>query len=129
MSGLAMAAAFENVEEAGEIGVEISVRVLQRVANAGLGGEMHHRAEIAVAKKALDVSAFGEIDFMEGKFVEFAQDVQPRLLQRRIVIIVDIIETDDRLATLKEAARQRKTDKSRSAGNQDGILRHRHSRC
>ena len=72
MIGSTMAAALENVEKAGEIGVEISVRVLQGVANAGLRREMHDRSELAVAKNALDGPPLGKIDFMEAELVEFA---------------------------------------------------------
>ena len=50
MLGAAVAAAFENIEKAREIGVEIGMRILQRVAHARLRGEMHHRTEFAVAK-------------------------------------------------------------------------------
>ena len=35
-------AALQHVEEADEVGVDIGVRVLERVAHAGLGREMHH---------------------------------------------------------------------------------------
>ena len=45
MVGLALTAAFQNVEKTGEIGVEISVGILQRVAHASLRREMHNRAE------------------------------------------------------------------------------------
>ena len=37
-----MAAAFEHMQEAPDIGVDISVGVVERVADAGLRGEMDH---------------------------------------------------------------------------------------
>ena len=39
-----VAAAFEHVEEAAQVAVEIGVRALQRVTHPGLRGEMHDRA-------------------------------------------------------------------------------------
>ena len=56
MTGLAMAAALEDVEKTGEISIEISVRILQRVTNAGLRREVHDRAEFAFAKKSARLS-------------------------------------------------------------------------
>ena len=72
MTGSTMATALENIEKAGEIGVEISVRILQGIANAGLRREMHDRSEFAVAKNALDGAPLGKIDFVETELVEFA---------------------------------------------------------
>src|ERR1700730_3113642 len=72
MLGSTMASALENVEKAGEIGVQISVRILQGVANAGLRREMHDRSELAVAENALDGPPLGKIDFVEAERVEFA---------------------------------------------------------
>src|SRR5262249_1427633 len=80
MTGLAMAAALEDVEKTGEISIEISVRILQRVTNAGLRREVHDRAEFALAKNAFDVAPRGEIDLMEAEFVVFAQNGEPGFL-------------------------------------------------
>ena len=43
MLDTAVPAAFQDVEEADEIGVDIGVRILQRVAHAGLGRQVHDR--------------------------------------------------------------------------------------
>ena len=56
MSGFTVTAAFEHIEETGEIGVEIGVWIFQRVAHAGLRGEMNDRTECTIAK-----NRFGEI--------------------------------------------------------------------
>src|SRR5262249_35878131 len=125
MTSLTMPTAFENVEKAGKIGVEISVRVLQRIANTGLRGQMHHRPELALGKNAFDRAALGEIDLLESKFAKFAQNSQACLLQCRIVIIVDAVHADHGATSFKEPAGKRKADETRGAGNQDGILRHR----
>jgi hypothetical protein len=71
VTGFAMAAAFEDVEKTGKISVQISVRVLQRITNAGLGGQMHHGPELALRKNGLNRGSFGEIDLVERKVVEF----------------------------------------------------------
>jgi hypothetical protein len=41
-----VAAAFEDVGEADQVAVDVGVRVLQRVAHAGLGGEVDHAVEL-----------------------------------------------------------------------------------
>ena len=46
----AVAAAFEDVVKAGQVGIHIGKRIVQRIAHAGLRGEVHDRSEVAVAK-------------------------------------------------------------------------------
>ncbi len=62
-----MTAAFEHVEEAGQIGVQIGMRILQRVPHARLRREMHHWAELAVAEDRLGAGAVGKIELVKGE--------------------------------------------------------------
>src|SRR5262249_39921506 len=124
MSGFAVPATLQHIDKTGEIGIQIRVRILQRITNAGLCGQMHDRPELGLAKDAFDGATLGEIDLMESKFVEFPENGQARLLQRRIVIIIDAVYADYCAAAFKEPSSQRKADETRGAGNQDGILRH-----
>src|SRR5262252_3292274 len=127
MTGFAMAAALEDIEKTREIGVEISVRIFQRITNTGLGSQMHDWPELALGKNAFDRAPLGEIDLVESKFVKFAQDGQTRLLQRRIVIVVDAVHADHCPISFKKMAGKSKADEARGAGNKDGILRHNSS--
>src|SRR6516162_9513885 len=78
--GFTMLASFQNIEESGEIGIG----VLQRVTDTGLRGKMHHRSKFAVAKYGLYALAIGEIDLVKTEVVEFAENGDARVLQRRI---------------------------------------------
>ncbi len=118
-----MAAAFENVKKAGEIGVEIGVRILQRIAHARLRGEMHHRTEVAVAKHRLGAFAVGKIELVKGESAELPQHGKPRLLERGVVVVVDAVDADDGAAAFQKPPRQRKADEACSAGDQNWSLR------
>ena len=98
-----MPASFQNIEEAGEIGVEIGVGILQRVTDTGLRGKMHDGSEFAVAKHGFYALAIGEIDLVKTEVVEFAENSDTRVLQRRIIIVVDAVEAHDRAASLQKA--------------------------
>src|SRR6516164_2211027 len=101
--GFTMLASFQNIEESGEIGIEIGVGVLQRVTDTGLRGKMHHRSKFAVAKYGLYALAIGEIDLVKTEVVEFAENGDTRVLQRRIIIVVDAVEAHDCAASLQKA--------------------------
>ena len=122
MTGFALPAAFQHIEKTGEIGIQISMRVLQRITNTGLSGQMHNRPELRLAKDAFDGAPLGEIDLVEREFVEFAEHGQAGLLQRQIVIIIDAVDADHLAPAFEQPAGKRKADEPRGAGDQDGIL-------
>src|ERR1700691_1218667 len=95
MSGFAVTAAFQNVEKAGKIGIEIGIRVFQRVTHAGLRGEVDHRTEIAVVKNRLDAFAVGKIEPVKTEFPKLPQDREPGFLERRIVVVIDVVDAED----------------------------------
>ncbi len=125
MLGVAMAAAFEHVEKAREIRIEIGVGIIQRVPNAGLRGQMHDRAEIAIAKNRLDRPAIGKIDLVEVEILKLSQNREARFLECRIVIVIDAINANDAAPVLKKAPRQREAKKAGCTGDQNGVMWHR----
>ena len=72
--GFTTPASFQNIEEPGEIGVEIGVGILQRVTDTSLRGKMHDRSEFAFAKNGYYALAIGEIDLVKTEVVEFAKN-------------------------------------------------------
>src|SRR5437763_12219997 len=94
MTGFALPATLQHIEKPGEIGIQISMRVLQRITNTGLGGQMHHGSELDLAKEAFSRVTLREIDLVERELVEFAEHGQARLLQRRIIIMIDAVDDD-----------------------------------
>ena len=52
-----MAAGLEHIEESDEVALEVGARVLDGVADARLGGEVHHDIEAVLGEQALDEAA------------------------------------------------------------------------
>ena len=69
-------------------------------------------------KQRGDRRTVGKIGLHEAELRIRAQDVQPRLLQRRIIIIVEIVQTDDIAALGQQLARDVKADKARRTRDQ-----------
>ena len=115
--GRMRAGELEHVAVADEVRLHIGLRVLDAVANARLRAEMDDAFELDAVRKALERFGIGEIDPLEAEAVaELArQIVEPRLLERRIVIIVEIVDSDDVVAALEQCARGRSADEARGS--------------
>ena len=120
-----MPAAFQNVEEAGEVGIRIGVRIDQRVAHAGLRGEMHDVGKAMLGEQRRHAGAVGEIELDEAEAAILRELVEARLLERRIVVGVEIVEADDGAAIRQQPARHMKADEAGRAGDEDRISGHR----
>ena len=71
-----VAAAFEHIGKAGEIGVDIGVRIDQRMAHAGLRGEMDHVGKTVLLEQRGDAVAVGEIELDEAKRLDLASSAR-----------------------------------------------------
>ncbi len=125
MAAAMVPASFQHVDETREIGVDIGMRMVDRIAHAGLCREMHHFGKTMPGKQAFRRRAVGEIDPLERKAALPTQDVEPRLLQRRVVIVVEIVETDHGAAFGQQPPRNVKADETRGPGDQYRLIRHR----
>ncbi len=110
------AAAFlEQVQGAREVGVGVGVRVLDRVAHAGLGGEMDDVAEAVGVEQPRQRRAVGEVDSLEGEAGVPAQLVEPGLLQGRVVVGAEVVDADDGDARAQQPLGQVEADEAGGA--------------
>ena len=92
---------FQDIGKADQIGVNISVRIDERMADAGLCGEMHHVREAVVSEQIRHAFALGNIDLFEMKIRKPGKFLYPRFLQARVVVIIEIIEPEYRVTTFQ----------------------------
>src|SRR5262245_47858725 len=127
MPAAVVAAALEHVEKALQVGVDIGMRIDQRMPHAGLRGEMHDLRKLVLGEQRRHAGAVGEVELDEAIAVQPGELGQPRLLKGRVVVAVDVVETDHGAASLQQAARDMEADEACRAGDEDGIVGH-HSR-
>ncbi len=119
MRDLVMAAAFEHVEKARQVGVDIGVRVLQRVAHARLGGEMDHHLRPHRGEQLRGARAVGEVDLPEREARAPEQAVQARPLEPRIVVLVQAVDADHAAALGQQPLGQMVADEPGDPGQED----------
>ena len=105
-----------------EVGADIGRGVLDAVAHAGLRPEVDDAVESVGVGQALQRVGVGEIDPLEAEpLAEIArQPVDAGLLERGVVIVVEVVDPDDLLAAFEQGAAGRRTDETRGSGDEDG---------
>lgn len=100
-----VAACLEHVKEADEVALEVGARVLNGIAHARLGGEVHHDVEAVLSEQALDEGGVAQVATHEGEAavrVGFGQHAQARVLDAGVVVAVEVVEADDHVIGLLE---------------------------
>ena len=120
-----VAAALEHVEEAGQVGIRIGIRIDQRMPHAGLCGEMHHVRKPVRREQVGHRRAIRQIDLLEAEVRAVGGKIfEPRLLQPGIVVGVEIVEANHAVAIRQQTLADVHADKAGSAGDENGFTRH-----
>src|SRR4051794_5063763 len=114
-----VAAAFEHSQRALNIAVDVRERRLDAVANAGLRAEMNDASELLRCEQLCHRFAIGEIELDELEVLASAEDLEPSVLQRDVVVLIEVVETDHLVAALEQCPRRMKTNESGGACNED----------
>lgn len=116
-----VAAGLEYVEEADEVALEVCARVLDGVAHARLGGEVHNDVEAVLSEQALDEGGVAQVAAHEGEAavrVGFGKHAQARVLDAGVVVAVEVVEADDHvIGHLKQLLDEERADKAGGSGD------------
>jgi hypothetical protein len=91
------------------------------MADAGLRGQVHDAGDLVpgASGEALDRLEVGDIGLLEREARVPAQALEPRGLERRVVIAVEVVEPQHRLAAPEQGEAHVIADEARAAGDQD----------
>lgn len=120
-----MAAGLEHVEESDEVALEVGARVLDGVADARLGGEVHHDIEAVLGEQPLDEGGVAQVAAYEGEAavcVGLGKHAQARVLDAGVVVAVEVVEADDYvIGLLEQLLDEERADKTGGSGDEDFI--------
>ena len=118
-----VAAGFEDVVEADEIGLDIGTGVGDAVAHTGLGGEVDHYLRLVLGKEAVNQLLVGNVAFDKGEVGVLRQLGEALFLETYVVVVVHIIYSDNYgvIVTLIDGFDQIGADESGGAGDEDGF--------
>ena len=116
-----VATGLEDMIEAYQVALDISIRIGDAITHTSLGSQVHHHLRLVFLKDAIDCCLVGNIASDEGPAV--TQHFQTMLLEGHIVVVVHIINTDDGgiLHVLQQSLYQVRADKARSTSHKNGL--------
>ena len=85
-----VAATFKNVRKADDVAVDVSERVFDGVAHAGLGGEVHHALGLVISEGGFDGFPVGQINAQVGIVRVVRVACQPGFLDGRVIVVVGL---------------------------------------
>src|SRR6478752_1820356 len=114
-----MSAALEHRQEAPDIGIDISLRMMERVADAGLRGEMDDALGLLIGKDSFHHLPVGKVSLDEMESVAAFEPREPRLFQRDIIIGTHIVEADHLIPAIEQPGRRMEPNEAGGAGDQN----------
>ena len=122
--GGVVAAGFEDIVEANEVGFDVGVWVVDTVANAGLGGEVDDDVGLVLGKQLVDGGFVGEVALDESEVFEVFELVEAGSFEIGVVVRVEAVETDDFSVGIfcAEALGEVAADETGRAGDEDGFV-------
>ncbi len=115
-------ASLKHVECANQIGLAVGVGIFNGIANAGLRTKMNYSVNLIVREEPLHGGSIGQIRLDESELLiggVLADEVQASLLERGVVVGVQIVQTQHRVSSLKKAKGGEGTNESGSTGDKD----------
>lgn len=123
---IGVAAGFQNIVETDQVALNVDVRMIDRVADAGLCGQINYDGGFVYCKYFVDKGLIGDTSFNkdvpDGR-VDRVDHAKAVLLELRVVVVVHVVEADHGAACelAAKAHNQVCADEARGAGDQDGF--------
>ena len=122
-------AGLQDVVEPDHVALDVGIRILDAIADTRLSCEVHDDVKMVFLEEAVDEGLVGEVAFDELVSMPFGcdgfllDDTQPILLERRIIVVVQVVKANDieRLHAFEESQHEVGADKAGGAGNKNGL--------
>ncbi len=88
------------------------------MAHAGLGAQVHDALKLLAREQLGHAGLVGQIEFHEAEAALAIELRQARALQGDVIVVVEIVDTDDLIAARQQALRGEVADEARGTGDQ-----------
>ena len=114
-----MAAAFKDIHKANQVGLYVGVGVLQGIAYAGLGGQVHHPFGFVFPEQGFHGGTVCYVLAYLSETGLAGEPCQTRFFEVHVVIVVNVVHADDFITAIQQSMGQMGADKAGGSGNED----------
>ena len=118
-----VAAALQHVQRAGYVAVDVGLRGLQRIAHAGLGGQVHDAIKLLAPEQIRHAGGVLKAELRNAEASLGREARQAGFLQCRVVVRVQVVESDDRITAAEQLVRDGRADEAGRTGDEYFHLR------
>ena len=119
MFDVVLPAGFENVQEARQVRGAVCAGIDQRIAYTRLRREIDDMGEFSLFEQRIHRRGISQIALDKAEVFLAPEHGEARVLQRRIVIGIEIVKAGDVVACTKQAAGDVKTDEASGSGDEN----------
>ena len=117
-----MTAAFQNVRETYNVTVDVGQRVFYGIAHPGLSGEVNHALGFVCGKGGFNRLTVGQVDAQVGVVGVISMPGQTRFFDGGVIIIVVVVNANNRVAAFKQTQDKGRADEASGAGDEVGDI-------
>ena len=115
MTAAIVPASLQNVGKTDQVRIHVGMRVSKRIPHAGLRSEVDHDGKPMPRKQFRNRNAIRQVQSLELKALVVAENIEPRGLQLRIVIRIQVVDPYDAVTGLKQSLRHVESDEARGS--------------
>lgn len=112
-----MPSPFENVQECGEIGTSVGMGMIDGVSNTCLSGQVDDALRLSPRKEIQGVVGVREIEIEMFVILVRRYARESGAFESHIVVVVDLVDTDDVVATVEQCLCDGRADETRGSGH------------
>src|ERR1700757_3012220 len=117
-------ASLQHIRKTLNVRVDIGARILQGVADPGLGGEVNHDRTRVLLEQGFRRRTVRQIELCEDEAWILLEDIEARFLQPRIIIVVDAVNAHDLASLSQQLLRDMESEEAVASGDQQPVVRH-----
>jgi hypothetical protein len=113
-----VAAAFKYIERADDVALDMGVRLFQRMAHPRLSAQMHDALESFGGEQPRHRVTVGQVHMDEPESSAPLEPGETGLLERHVVVVIQVVESDNLVAAIEETLCGGRSNKPRGARNE-----------
>jgi len=119
---MSAAAPLKDIDESHHVAFNVGMRVFKAVSHTRLSGQVNDPVKDVIGKKGLHLFPVRQITADKAEGFVRAEPGETGFFQSYIVVVIQVVNPDNRVSVIEETFTQVKPDETGNAGNKNRVL-------